>query len=320
MEEKLGKYFSGNATEEEINAVESWRGATEDNAKAFLEYKKIWAEAAPEEPVDHQLLHEILSEDAEGPISILPLWKQRSFQLAASLLVILGIIFTIVQLSKVEQPFDQIVAEVTTFELPDGSMATIQRGSSLKLGQFGDTREVTLTGKGFFEVEEDPEAPFIVHTEKASVRVLGTSFLVEELNDKPTTCVMVTTGKVTLQQNKEIFGRNSMEINLKKGEMGMVTAGERGISKQKIADNNYLAWKSKRMVFRATKLSEVARLFEEVYGLTLTFENGTLGNCKLTATFDQKTPEAILNVIAETFSMQYEQTANGYMLSGLGCR
>ncbi|RED93891.1 FecR family protein [Marinoscillum furvescens] len=321
MEEILSKYFSGNASEEEIKEVETWRGATEANAKAFLDYKIVWVQTAPQRPVNQEMLSDILSENSsDNEIRILPLWKQKSFQLAASLLIALGVIFMIVQLSKVDQPFGQVVAEVTSFDLPDGSTVTIQRGSSLTLEEFGENREVTLMGKGFFEIEEDASAPFIVHTEKANVRVLGTSFLVEELTEKEGTCVMVSTGKVALQQNATIFGRQSMEINLKKGEMGMVAVGQRGISKQKISDTNYLAWKTRKMVFRSTPLHEVSRVFEEVYGISLAFDNSALKDCKLTAKFDNKTPEAVVSVISETFAMDYTKGAQGYVLSGLGCR
>ncbi len=41
----------------------------------------------------------------------------------------------------------------------------------------GEKREVFLEGEAFFEVAKDAKHPFIVHTNRHSVEVLGTSFI-----------------------------------------------------------------------------------------------------------------------------------------------
>ena len=42
MHNLLGKYFSGQVTDQEKNAVEEWAGTNEENASEFRLLKKIW--------------------------------------------------------------------------------------------------------------------------------------------------------------------------------------------------------------------------------------------------------------------------------------
>ena len=65
--------------------------------------------------------------------------------------------------------------------LPDGSKVTLDAGSSLKYPFVfaEDKREVFLNGEAFFEVASDPDKPFIVSANQASIKVLGTSLMSE---------------------------------------------------------------------------------------------------------------------------------------------
>jgi transmembrane sensor len=65
--------------------------------------------------------------------------------------------------------------------LADGSSVTLNADSRLKYpASFdGPTREVYLTGEAFFDIQKDPDHPFIIHTDKMIIRVLGTSFNVK---------------------------------------------------------------------------------------------------------------------------------------------
>ncbi len=62
--------------------------------------------------------------------------------------------------------------------LPDGSEAWLDAQSKLKFPSSfnGALREVYVTGEAFFKVVKNPSQPFIVHTYKPAIRVLGTQF------------------------------------------------------------------------------------------------------------------------------------------------
>lgn len=317
MEEILVKYFSGEATENERKEVEEWRCATENNAIEFFEFKKVWLASAVNSEPDSVLLASILSE-AEPEYRVVPLWESRLFQLAAAIVVILGIVFTVMSLSGGEEVLGAIVSQNTEYRLPDGSKVTVQKGGKIEVGNFETSRDVTLIGKAFFEVERNPDKPFRVKTSDAFVEVLGTSFVVDASAEDDVE-VMVASGKVAFTQNPEKFGTNAMSIQLEKGEKGTITAGDVGIKKEVLDNQNYLAWKTGSMVFKKQPLSEVASLLEDVYGIPYEFENPAIKDCKLTARFKQKDAKEILIIIAETFDLKYSEKSGKYILSGDGC-
>ena len=69
--------------------------------------------------------------------------------------------------------------------LADGSVVMLNADSRLKYPTSfdGPVREVYLTGEAFFTIQKDPEHPFIIHTDKMNIRVLGTSFNVKSYPD-----------------------------------------------------------------------------------------------------------------------------------------
>ncbi len=320
MEELLSKYFSRDASLDEIKSVEDWRSASEENAKVYLDYKKLWLVAGSFEKPNEAMLASILYDSSNGaPFEVIPLWNQKIFRIAAAVVIALGIVFTLMKNSS-QNPYGEIVSEVTRFELPDGSIATLQRGGSISIGDFDQSRDVTLIGKAFFEVERNPDKPFIVNTKNAFVKVLGTSFLVNAPQEDNSVVVMVNSGQVSFSQNPDQFGNKALEIKILKGEMGIINLGEKGIKKKNLKDDNYLAWKTKQVNFRSTDLKEVSSIVEDMYGVKYEFESNSTMNCKLTAKFDQKSADEITELIAQTFGLGVEKNDKGYLLKGEGCR
>ncbi len=82
-------------------------------------------------------------------------------------------------------------------ELADGSKIWLNADSKLSYPeQFSaHSREVFLTGEAFFQVASSPQKPFIVHLNKGTIRVLGTSFNVRAYENEPVQ-TSVSTGKV----------------------------------------------------------------------------------------------------------------------------
>ena len=73
--------------------------------------------------------------------------------------------------------------EQNIYELPDGSVATLNAQSSISYepGEWSSARRVELNGEAFFEVKKG--TPFLVKTPYGDVQVLGTSFNVDARKD-----------------------------------------------------------------------------------------------------------------------------------------
>ena len=77
--------------------------------------------------------------------------------------------------------YNEVAAEAKNHSevvLSDGTRVTLNASSRLRYPTSfdGSAREVWLDGEAYFDVSRDPRKPFVVHTERQRIRVLGTSF------------------------------------------------------------------------------------------------------------------------------------------------
>lgn len=73
-------------------------------------------------------------------------------------------------------------AQIVSRTLEDGSKVTLNANTHLDIQYYRHQRHVTLLqGEAIFEVEKDPQRPFVVETDRARITVLGTRFAVNKL-------------------------------------------------------------------------------------------------------------------------------------------
>lgn len=305
MEETLAKYFSGEASLDERSLVESWRSESEENAKVFFESKIVWTESANQAVERPDILASILSEDSEMRSIQRYLIGQSwvKYAAAAVLVFAIGLLFL---LNQAENNFQ-------VQSLADGSEISIHGNSKVEvISMTENMREVKLTGKAYFDIERDESRPFIIHTDNAVIKVLGTSFVIDSNDDD--TEVSVESGLVELIKND-----GKLSVKLEKGELGLVSASNKGIIKKSNDNPNYLAWKTKVLTFKNTEISEVKKVLEDVYGIDVKLDNSSFGNCKLTAKINKKKAKDAIEIIARTFNIEYDFKKNKVILKGKGC-
>jgi len=86
------------------------------------------------------------------------------------------------------------------FELPDGTMGSLNNGSTLRypVKFTGRTREVELYGEAFFDVQHKRGNPFIINTVGLDVKVLGTRLNVYSYPDENYQEITLESGTVEL--------------------------------------------------------------------------------------------------------------------------
>jgi len=305
MEELLAKYFSGEVSADERSLVDSWRSESEENAKAFFESRIVWLETEKNDTNYQGILGSILSEDAEeeGPKVIFLANSWIKYAAAAVLFIAIGLLFIL----------NQNESGSSIESLADGSEITLHGESVIEVLSMNETiREVKLVGKAYFDIERDEDRPFLIHTENAIIEVLGTSFVID--SDKNDTEVAVESGLVGLKKLD-----SDLTVKLEKGEIGLVSNSNEGIIKKANENRNYLSWKTKILSFKDADLAEVKSVLEDVYGITVHFENNELKNCKLTAKINKKKAKDAIEIIARTFNLEYDMKDNVILLKGRGC-
>jgi len=194
--------------------------------------------------------------------------------------------------------------EHTTVQLSDGSTVMLNAETQLRVGDaFGtDRREVQLEGEAYFEVEE-AGTPFVVETENTSVRVLGTAFGVRSYSLEKEVSVTVAEGTVGVhpaddEATEKTLTENQRALVSETGSIS-VTSG--------VSLDEYLGWRTGRIVFKNTPLREVTWELERRYGYPVWLLDSQLADRRLTATFQDESLEQVLDVIALSLDVGYRK-------------
>ncbi len=200
--------------------------------------------------------------------------------------------------------------ETRSLTLPDGSKVTLNANSTLRFSETWkqeSLREVWLEGEAFFEVEKmfaenqnqvEGEVPvkFIVHTSPLEVEVLGTQFNVNNRRDE--TKVVLKSGKVKLNVKA---GEKIEEIFMKPGDMVAYNEVSKALTKKVVDPDIHASWKDHQLSFEEASLGEIARMLEDVYGVTVAFEDPQLAQEQFTGLV----PSDDLAVLLEAFTKLY---------------
>lgn len=189
--------------------------------------------------------------------------------------------------------------------LSDGTRIVLGPLSSVKIaaGYGSASREVEVTGDVWFDVVHDASRPFTVHAGTATIVDVGTAFAVRS-DDPAGVSVSVSEGAVLL---RPMNTRISKGVVLEAGDNGLLQADGRVVARRASVTDDDLAWLKGRLVFRNATLAEVARSMRKWYGIQLEVADKSLDDRHLTATFDQESPERILETIRLVLGAEIER-------------
>lgn len=145
--------------------------------------------------------------------------------------------------------------------LPDGTKVWLNSGTELEFpSNFTKaSRNIWVKGEIYIEVAKS-NLPFFVHTEQATVRVLGTKFSINAYKDNNKELIVLVEGSV------QVLKENQNSITLLPNEMATVSVDE--IERTNVDASEYNSWHSGMMVFNKTPLNEVLRKIERYYNVS----------------------------------------------------
>lgn len=321
-------YFTNQTTQEESSRVLEWFKTAE--GKKYLEKRlnididlmdrRELMELVPE--LNSEKLYSAIQKDirkAPGVFSLHRIdWIRYAIQVAAAVLVIAtASVFSNSYEKYVEEKQlaeQQPVIFITHEEenrnitLADGTEIRMNSNSEIWVssGYLKGTREITLSGEAFFDVEHNPEQPFIIHTNRSSVEVLGTAFNVRSREDQGNVQVAVVEGRVSFRGAENEPGQEQLSVILSKNQYGYLNLDKRSMNVDDMAVENYLAWKSGWFNFEELTMQQVCIQLNRIYSIRCDFEDSEISSSKLTASFSNETLEKTLDVISMTLEVGYE--------------
>ena len=328
----LAKFFAGETTAAESAAVRAWRKESAGNNEQFAELKFLWADAKAMKNIGNETLPEVNIDAAlnqvksrntstkteeKSPLKVVKSPNRNFFlRIAASAALLIGAGWFAFNFIGKQQPTVNILAsnEIVEQPLADGSNIKLNKGSKLTYPEkfTSKKREVVLEGEAFFDVKPDPEKPFVVRADEATIEVLGTSFNIKSHSNVDSTLVHVESGKVLLyfEENK---------VMLTKGMTGVFYKKTKKVAILEASTADHSFWRNRNLYFKRTELSEVISKLNTLYNSKIRLQNEKLADCNLTVDFENKTIDEILDIISLTLDLQIVRQPNEIVLWGEGC-
>jgi ferric-dicitrate binding protein FerR (iron transport regulator) len=187
--------------------------------------------------------------------------------------------------------------EIKHIILPDNSEVWLNAGSSIQYPEKFPTgkRTVTMDGEAYFSVQKDEAKPFIVNTDRLSVKVLGTTFNIKAYTNDYRTIATLSSGKIEVQTHT-----HPAQI-LEPNEQLVYNHQTDGIQVQKVPGDEASSWKSGALIFTDATIDEIWRALERRFDLTITADKsiGKAGEVYTIKFIRDDTIDQIMNVLKD---------------------
>jgi transmembrane sensor len=334
--EQLKKYCSNSCTREELNSVLEWfeKSAMTPEGKSLL--LNLWDELPEEDSnIDinfdsllYKIHHEVNLTQSKKLLQIsdqnIVKYKRRerfriNLMKAAAILLLpvlgFGLFYSLKyqSIKHIQTSVNQVCNEVfssvdaiTKVVLPDGSSVWLNHSSSLKYPAMfqGESRNVELSGEGYFEVAHNSKIPFIVKAGDVQIKATGTTFNVMAYPDEERIETSLINGKVELQRI-DSDGKVIPMIKMKPKEIAFFQKNNNEVSTLAIDDDRYFSWKSGKLVFNKEPMGDVVKKLGRWFNVDIKVQDPRLLELTYTATFENETLPQVMELIAMVSPVTY---------------
>ncbi len=193
--------------------------------------------------------------------------------------------------------------------LIDGTKVWLNSDTKIKYPATFSTkqRDVYLEGEAFFEVSKNAHHPFVVHTSKLDVKVLGTKFNVKAYRDEEqietslfegrVNLIVPETGKKKIQEEKELIPGQTLVFN----------KSENKLQEGKFPKEEIDGWKNNRLIFKDDTFNNLVKKVERWYDVKVVYDEKLFNDRRLTVElFEGERFERLMQIISLTLSVDYK--------------
>lgn len=332
----LARKLAKEITEEELSELETLMQLYPDSlyyqeALAQVRFKKE-ADPDTEQAFERHLLK--YAADFNEVVDDEPLPKKRlwpGMAIAATVLLVAGLswYFLAQPGPKLANPDTTVTCGNGTRKqliLPDGTSVWLNANSRLEYDQelfASNNRQVRLFGEAFFDVAKDKKHPFIIYTEKISIKVLGTAFNVKAYPEDNKTEATLLRGMIELSINNEpeqhLILRPSEKFALTQSKTdefrsALVIEQLKPIS---ISDKIYYeetSWLDNKLVFKDNSFEELMPKLEKWYNIQFKIANPQVRDYHFSGMLDKETIEEALTAMQLVRPFKFRMLTNNTVL------
>ncbi len=343
----ITRYLDGTASPEEAGLLLGWLKSNKQNMDLFIEMKDLWGKSGllNKNDLETELALQRFKNRLESKYRVTNnsriVYKKLRDIAAILIIAILSGILLYTTLSKragiLQMNFTETIipfGQKGQVILSDGTKVSLNSGSKIKYpSNFNrNTREVFLEGEAYFEVSHDKNKPFLVHSGKLTVKVLGTSFNIKSYPNEKRIETTLVTGSIkiletnenrnievtTLKPNEQaIYNTVSGKISIKQFQTDKkeikLTAPQKQFDKKIQSEEKLIPqvetvimWKEQKLIFVDETLEQMVQKLTRWYGKKVLIESESLKNNKYSGKFIyNETIYQVLEVISLTTNLTY---------------
>jgi transmembrane sensor len=279
----IAALWNGNATSEEKKVFQQWLNESEENKRFYDTIQRI-------EP-SRMSYKEETKERIFGKLKeiVLPKYVRRTirfWQYGTVASVALLVVFGAVLLSQ-RKALSSETAFIETqvpfgmkskILLSDGTAVYLNSGSYIKYpAKFsGKQRSVVLKGEAYFEVEKDPEHPFIVQTKQLNVKVYGTHFNVKAFDDDRYVETTLLEGSVGIYAKSDLKMKEEVKLVPNQQFVYTIASGEKQV--KKVDAPLSTVWREEKYYFENEPLASIVKKLERNFNVPIRITSKELSN------------------------------------------
>lgn len=221
---------------------------------------------------------------------------------------------------KKEQPvpsfceFRVPVGQNDSLTLPDGSRIWLNAGSAIIYPESftGKSRQVFLSGEGYFSIARDEKHPFILKAGNMSVEVLGTEFNVSSYGDMQSSSVALIKGSVRMRVEHDGVISESL---MKPGEKICYDKVTGHLTRDNVYAEASCAWRKGGFCFSNQPLSDIVAQFERAFSVRIDVASKDLLKTRFSMAFvNNESLDSMLKAIADIGRMRLVHRDDIYII------
>lgn len=321
--EIIADSLTGNLTDEGEHQLQQWFLLDPDHKKRFLKIQELWKNgtedykyyrmADKDEAWKALQVRMVSVQPEKGNPKVIHVDFGHRRNLLRNILAIasvsIGFIAILWYFTIRNNPDVYMTAsnDLKTISLTDGSVITLHPLTRIEVPHgFGSSaRTVVMTsGEADFDVVHRADLPFIVELGSASVKDIGTSFIIRREEKK--IHLAVSSGKVAFEstatkETKELDAGSAVSFDEQQNEFSTIKAIESSGAFEKL------------LIFENTPLSDVILSMQKVYGKSLVITDDIAGK-QLTAKLQGMPFDTAIEVICTSLDLEYTVRDTIYLL------
>jgi transmembrane sensor len=203
------------------------------------------------------------------------------------------------------------IGERSAVMLPDGSVATLDTDSELKIAYTASERGIYLTrGQALFEVAKGKPLPFQVYAAGQRITAVGTTFDVRIKGSEVRVSMIEGVVKVRPALVPEKPGQPLRELTLRAGE-SLVTAASAAVIVQPIDTAEVATWRGGLLVFDDEKLSDAVGEINRYTERPIRIADASIGDYRVTGVFKTNDPDHFATAMSEVFPIEVKRDSAG---------